>query len=209
MLKLCAVIILFLSIYLIPFSTNSSIGNIYNCSLIEKKICVVRTLNLEVLKQEKVLHDSVRLHYLTVLEFKEILGKYESNGVYNITNKYGFKGKYQFSDYLINKLTDVTPSKFLLDSILQEKTMTNIIKLYINYLCNENYIKLINKKIGNNIITLESLLLGCHFSPTYLELYINSNGNINKDDGYITIGNYMKKFERTHEEIDVLVTVCK
>jgi hypothetical protein len=207
MLKLCAVSLLLILISLDFGNATDAVDN--NCFLVSKKICVVKTLNVELLSQEKVLHDSVRLHYMTVLEFKEILGKYESNCNYAVTNQFGFKGKYQFSDYLINKIAGVTPEQFLNSPEIQEETMTLIIDLYIDYLSNANYIKYINTKIGNNLITLESLLLGCHFSPTYLSYYINSNGRINKDDGYITIGDYMKRFENTHKELTVLVRQCK
>lgn len=207
MLKICSLSLL---LVLISFDFGNATNPVdHNCFVLSKKICVVRTLNQELLRKEKVLDDSVRLHYMTVLEFKEILGKYESNGVYNITNKFGFKGKYQFSDYLINKVAKVTPSTFLQSPEIQEETMTLIIKVYIDYLYSTDYLKYINKKVGTNVLTLESLLLGCHFSPTYLSYYINSNGKINKDDGYITIGDYMKRFENTSQNITVITKQCK
>jgi hypothetical protein len=133
---------------------------------------------------------------MNVYTFKEILGFHESRGNYLITNAYGFRGKYQFGRYMIDRFAGgVKGQVFLHDSVLQEQAMTKAIDYYIKYIYKYGYDKYVNKEIDGVVITMESLMLGCHFSPLYLKNFLESDGDINQRDANITIRDYMKKFE--------------
>lgn len=172
-----------------------------------KRIKIVKQLRInEDLKCRFYLENNIRLQYMTLNEFKETLGYYESNCIYNIENIYGFKGKYQFSDYMIRTFTGISPTKFLQNKEIQEEAMRSVVSHYIHFILYKGYDKYINKEVGGVTVTLEGLLLGCHFSPLYLDMWLRSNGSINRDDGYITIGDYIKRFEKKGIVVDKWVT---
>lgn len=191
MSRLLFLIISFVAIIEISFASPSDTIN--HCVLLKVR-------NKYKLEDEKAFEtvksvaDSVCLQNMTVKEFKMILGVLESGNNYYQVNKFGFKGKYAFSDYLIEKITRLTPKAFLNSPLEQEEAMNKAIYYYLRFIKRENFLKYINKEVGGAKITLEALLAGCHFSPTYLEFFLKSNGNKNSLQGGVTIGVYMASF---------------
>lgn len=176
---------------LITIGAHTGITIISNsCYYEDIEIIVHKSLNNVISIQ-----DTVRLQYLTVKEFKDKLGYYESRNRYNITNRIGMKGKYQFSPYMIKRFGKIKPKDFLLNPKIQEQAMSDACKYYIDYIYKKRYNKYIGEEIDGVVITLEGLMLGMHFCPSYLNSWLKSNGNINIGDGDITIRDYMKKFE--------------
>ncbi len=151
-------------------------------------------VNERVFKKIESIHDTVTLQYMTVHEFKNLLGWIESKNNYRMINQSGFKGKYGTSDYMIIKLSKRSPTKFLKDSIEQERVMNESIFLYLRFIEREKLLKYLNRKISGMVINLEMLLAGCHFSPTYLEWFLMSNGKTDSVDGNISISRYMALF---------------
>lgn len=189
---------------LITIGAHTGITIIGNGCYYEKiEVLVHRSVN-----KITSIQDTVRLQYLTVKEFKEKLGYYESRGRYNITNKIGMKGKYQFSPYMIKRFSKVKPKNFLLMSNVQEQAMSDACNYYIDYIYKREYNTYIGKEIDGVVITLEGLMLGMHFCPSYLNSWLRSNGDINIGDGDITIRDYMKKFENRGTVITNRVTYC-
>ncbi len=153
-----------------------------------------RLINEKAFEDVEGLNDTVRLQNMTVLEFKELLGKHESGNNYQLITEFGFKGKYSLSDYLIGKLTELTPTQFLTNPNEQEIVMNKVIYLYLQFLKEEKLLKYVNQKIGGVFITLEKLLAGCHFSPKNLRLFLLSNGLTDFNDGSVSIGGYIASF---------------
>jgi len=133
-------------------------------------------------------------------EFKSTLGYFESRGDYSVVNSWGFKGKYQFSDYMIGKFAKVPPNVFLASPAIQEQAMTAVIRHYISYVKRAGYTRFIGRYIGGTKITMATLLVGCHFSPSYLHRWLHSNGRENSDDGYISIGAYLSRFNQVYND---------
>lgn len=164
----------------------------------KEKDCISMQQNVTLYKSVNLINnfsDTVRLQYLTVKEFKNKLGYYESRGRYNITNRIGMKGKYQFSPYMIKRFGKVKPKDFLLRPKIQEQAMSDACRYYLDYIYKKEYNKYIGEEIDGVVITLEGLMLGMHFCPSYLNSWLKSDGDINIGDGDITIRDYMKKFE--------------
>lgn len=111
-------------------------------------------------------------------------------------NQSGFKGKYGTSDYIIEKIAKLTSSQFLNNPKEQEIAMNKAIFIYYGFLKQENLLRYLGQEIGGMKITLEMLFAGCHFSPTYLQLFLMSNGKTNSKYGNISISYYMKLFKR-------------
>jgi hypothetical protein len=172
--------------------TSPSPVNKFSCKIVEKKRLETKKLHIDT---TMAINDSLLIQYLTIKQFKDTLGKYESWNTYNITNKWGFKGKYQFSDYMIRRFANVKPSYFLRNAQIQEKSMDKVCKFYVGYIYRYNYTKYINTEVDGVTVTMEALMLGCHFSPLYLMWWLESNGQLNPRDANITIKEYMKRFE--------------
>ena len=155
-----------------------------------------KPINKRVFKESFIIHDSVKLQYMTVSEFKEQLGRIDSKNNYRVIDQFGFKGKYATSDFMIGKLSKLTPSAFLKDSIEQERVMNEAIFLYLRFIKKNRLLKYLNKEIAGMNMNLEMLLAGCHFSPDYITFFLKSNGRINESIGDISCGNYIKFFSR-------------
>lgn len=176
-----------------------------NCDFIKTESFLIRNLSIDSID---MIHEGTLIQYMTVSEFKKVLGRWESGGIYQIENKYGFKGKYQFSNYMIGRFAYVSPDDFLRYDLIQEQAMTRVIMHYTWYLQRYGYTKYINKKIGGTVVTMEGLMLGMHFSPSYLRDWLETDGRTNKSDGYITIGAYIKRFENKGIVVTSSVLYC-
>lgn len=187
-----------------------------SCKLISKLEFIQKPVVIDTLTQ---VEDTVLLQYMTVKQFKDILGKHESANTYNITNRWGFMGKYQFSPYMVNRFSKIEyagPNMelvkariFLRNPEIQERAMTRVCKHYIWYIYKYGYTKYINQEIGGIVVTMESLMLGCHFSPAFLHAWLTSKGTINYKDALGTsIRDYMKKFESKGILEPKLTLVC-
>lgn len=202
MLRLCIAVILFLSTIDIGVSNT---GLISRCDY----------LYVEGTKYPKIHADSIRrvdenllLQYMTISQFKDVLGYHESRGIYNITNRYGFKGKYQFSNYMIRRFAKVTPATFLHNPWIQEKAMRDVCAYYIWYLHKYGYTKYVNKEIDGVTVTMEGLMLGMHYCPLWLKWWLESDGAINRSDGNITIRNYIQRFENKGTVVASRILYC-
>lgn len=153
-----------------------------------------RAFNEKVFEEVETIQDTIKLQNMTVLEFKKLLGWHESRNNYRSVNQFGFKGKYGFSDYLIGKLTKLTPNQFINNPQEQEVAMNKAIFYYLRFIKREKFLKYINRKVGGLTITLETLLAGCHFSPTYLEVFLRSDGKTNSQQTGVLISVYMASF---------------
>ncbi len=203
MKKLCIIGLLLL----ITIGVSSpNIGVEFQCKVVEK--CKI-VQNFTLIDSTTAINDSVLIQYLTIKQFKDTLGKYESWNTYNITNKWGFKGKYQFSNYMIGRFAHVKPSYFLRNGNVQERAMDRVCAFYIDYIYKYGYDKYINTEIDGVTVTMESLMLGCHFSPLYLMWWLESNGQLNPRDANITIKDYMKRFENKGNIIVYKELICK
>lgn len=200
-MKVCLLMIvcLFLSL-----ESGRSSDNKVLITLIEYDIFEKEDLNISIFIDRinnKEIDTNRRLQYLTIKEFKNRLGYYESKSNYKIVNKLGFKGKYQFSNYMIKRFAGVTPKQFLNNQIIQEKAMDSVCRHYIDYIIDHKYDRYINKKINGVTVTMEGLMLGLHFSPLWLKWWLQSKGTIDMKDSFpgytgISIGNYIKRFQK-------------
>jgi len=203
MKKVCLIILVLVSV-------NIEIGKASNktsCIIFRK---VIKKLELNPSFRTKKLTDSTRIQYLTVKEFLDKLGRYESLGNYKAINpKTRFKGKYQFSPYMIKRFAGVSQQTYLNSPGIQEIAMRKTIAHYRTYILLMGYDKYINKEISGVTITMEGLLLGVHFCPQYLKWWLTSNGKINKDDGLTNIRDYIAKFEKKGVATIQLDTICR
>lgn len=158
-----------------------------------------KPINKRLFKGSFIIHDSVKIQYMTVSEFKERLGRIESNNNYRMINQFGFKGKYATSDFMIKKLSKLSQPEFLKDSIEQERVMNESIALYLRFIKKYRLLKYLNKEIAGLTINLEMLLAGCHFSPDYLVFFLNSKGKKNETFGGITCRDFMKLFMEQYQ----------
>lgn len=167
--------------------------------------CKPRTISPDVtaILNDSIITDSMSLQYMTVREFKDKLAFYESLCSYTAVNKFGFAGAYQFSSHMIRKFGQVPRKTFLTNPSIQEKAMSLACIVYIHYIYYCGYDKYIGTEIAGITITLESLMLGVHFSPTYLKNWLESNGKINQSDINVSIRLYMSKFENKGDTIKV------
>ncbi len=191
-------------------SRSSELGGKWCIALSEKVVFIPNNISEDVygiLAGEKI-DDRMRLQYMTVKDFKETLAFHESRGDYKIINRWGFRGAYQFSPFMIRKFGNTTPSKFLSTPTIQERAMSLACAFYIKYIYDYGYDKYIGKEIGGVTITLESLMLGLHFSPSYLKEWVESNGQMNRRDANISVGAYMKKFENRGERKVIREVYC-
>lgn len=199
-----------ITIILITFQVDIGIASDKQtaCSIVS--VIEFKQLDINQNLRIKKLYDTARLQYLTVNEFLNKLGRYESLGNYKAINpSTKFKGKYQFSPYMIKTFAKVDQRTFLNSPRIQEKSMRKTIAHYRSYIFNMGYNKYINKEIDGVTITMEGLLLGVHFCPQYLKWWLNSKGKINKDDGLTTIRDYMEKFEKKGVTTIQYTTVCR
>lgn len=196
MKKLILVILALLIVFEVSRSSMLEYKD-HDCFNFGTKIVLVQNevANMDSVIECGVINDTMRLQYMTVYAFKDTLAYYESRRIYNITNKFGFKGKYQFSNSMIGRFGRVPPKKFLIDSLVQEQAMSLACIFYIQYIYRCGYNKYINRKISGVTVTLESLMLGVHFSPLYLKKWLESDGRDNGRDINTSIGDYMRKFE--------------
>ncbi len=100
---------------------------------------------------------------------------------------------------MIKRFASTSPKRFLNTPTIQERAMSLTCAFYIKYIYDFGYDKYIGKEIGGVTVTLESLMLGLHFSPTYLKEWVESGGKVNERDANISIGAYMKRFENKGE----------
>jgi len=190
---------------LLSLETSFGDSNInQDCKIEERVRRVFRTVSIDT---NSVITDTTKVQYMTIKEFKDRLGLHESRSTYNIINKYGFRGKYQFSPYMIRTFAKCSYRSYLLTPSIQEKAMDGAIAYYTWYIYHNNYNQYIGKEINGVEVTMETLLLGVHFSPTYLHKWLRSSGKDDGTDIHISIGNYMKKFE-VREEEKYTILVC-
>lgn len=189
MIRLCVTLLLIVGCFSIGITENASDNW---CTIKADTVLLQRPINLN---RAMDIEDSVLIQYLTIKQFKDTLGKYESWNTYNIENIYGFKGKYQFSNWMILRFAGVTPKKFLSTPNIQEEAMHRVCKHYVKYIYRYGYDEYVGKEIDGVVLTMEGLMLGLHFSPTFLMHWLESNGKINEGDCNITIRDYIKRFE--------------
>jgi|SRR6478609_1087622 len=201
-LALWMVLMFFLAIGM----TSPSPITTFSCKIVEKTRLETKKLHID---STMAINDSLLIQYLTIKQFKDTLGKYESWNTYNITNKWGFRGKYQFSPYMIKRFAHCKPHSFLHNAQIQEKAMDDVCEFYVDYIYKYNYIQYIGKEIDGVIVTMEGLMLGCHFSPLYLMWWLESNGNTNMRDANISIRDYIKRFENKGKIVKYNELICK
>ncbi|MDP2088967.1 MAG: peptidoglycan-binding protein LysM [Flavobacteriaceae bacterium] len=164
-------------------------------------------LKLEPLVKEFTLHSvpnetesnvnsSMLLVGKSFVDFRNAIGKKESNNNYKSVSKYGYLGKYQFSKYTIRIYGVDNTDDFLSSPELQEK----VFKAYVA--ANKWFLKkeikhYVGKKINGTLITESGIIAAAHLAgPANVKNYLINNGNIRFQDNFGTsIRHFIKRFE--------------
>ena len=129
------------------------------------------------------------------IDFRNAVGKKESNNNFKSVSKYGYLGKYQFSIYTIKMYGVENIDEFLASPELQEKVFKAYIAENKWYLKNEikHYV---GKKINGTLITESGIIAAAHLAgPANVKIYLQNNGNIRFQDNFGTsIRHFMKRF---------------
>ena len=129
------------------------------------------------------------------IDFRNAVGKKESNNNFKSVSKYGYLGKYQFSIYTIKTYGVENIDEFLASPELQEKVFKAYIAENKWYLKNE--IKYyVGKKMNGTLITESGIIAAAHLAgPANVKIYLQNNGNIRFQDNFGTsIRHFMKRF---------------
>ena len=167
--------------------------------IIPKIISVSKEVSKDVAQIIKEPCDDLMIQHMTLGEFKNKLNFYESRGDYCAKNKYGFVGAYQFSGYMIRTFGKTSKKHFLENESVQENAMSLACANYLRHIYKMHYDTLVGRQINGMTITMEALMLGVHFSPTYLHRWIKSGGCLNGRDANLSLQQYMTKFEVKNE----------
>lgn len=129
------------------------------------------------------------------IDFRNAIGKKESNNNYKSVSKYGYLGKYQFSKYTIKMYGVENIDTFLASPELQEK----VFKAYVAE--NKWYLKdeiqqYVGKNMNGTLITESGIIAASHLAgPENVKVYLHNNGNIRFQDNFGTsIRHFMKRF---------------
>mgnify|MGYP000951599291 CR=1 FL=1 len=133
--------------------------------------------------------------------FINYLGYRESGNNWKIVNNANCLGEWQFSELTLRYLgyKHITAEKFKSDSsIFPRKLQLEILKTYmeINEISLKPYEIYIGSEINGILITKSGLLAGAHLGGVgSVKLFIESNGNIDKEDSNGSkISTYLKEF---------------
>mgnify|MGYP007068775532 FL=1 len=133
--------------------------------------------------------------------FINYLGYRESGNNWKIVNNANCLGEWQFSELTLRYLgyKHITAEKFKSDSsIFPRKLQLEILKTYmeINEISLKPYEIYIGSEINGILITKSGLLAGAHLGGVGSgKLFIESNGNIDKEDSNGSkISTYLKEF---------------
>ena len=103
---------------------------------------LVKEFTLHFVPNEKETVNTSMLHVeKSFIDFRNALGKKESNNNYKSVSKYGYLGKYQFSKYTLKNYGVENIDKFLASAALQEKVFKAYVaenKWYYNYRIRNN-----------------------------------------------------------------------
>lgn len=163
-------------------------------------------LKLEPLVKELTLHfvpnehetknNTTILHVeKSFIDFRNAIGKKESNNNYKSVSKYGYLGKYQFSKYTLKIYGVENIDEFLASPELQEKVFKAYVAENKWYLRNEisHYV---GKKINGTLISESGIIAASHLAgPENVKVYLQNNGNIRFQDNFGTsIRHFIKQF---------------
>lgn len=170
------------------------------------ELALYNPLKLEPLVKEFTLHfvpnetetninSSLLIVEKSFIDFRNAVGKKESNNNYKAVSKYGYLGKYQFSKYTIKMYGVENIEEFLASSELQEKVFKAYVAENKWYLRNEIK-RYAGKKINGTIITESGIIAAAHLAgPENVKAYLQNNGNIRFQDNFGTgIRHFMKHF---------------
>lgn len=157
---------------------------------------LVKEFTLHFVPNEKETVNTSMLHVeKSFIDFRNALGKKESNNNYKSVSKYGYLGKYQFSKYTLKNYGVENIDKFLASAALQEKVFKAYVAENKWYLRNEIK-RYIGKKINGTIITESGIIAAAHLAgPENVKDYLQNNGNIRFQDNFGTsIKHFIKYF---------------
>lgn len=147
-------------------------------------------------KEETTSNTSILITEKSFVDFRNAIGKKESNNNYKVVSKYGYLGKYQFSKYAIKTYGINDAEVFLNSPELQEK----VFKAYVAY--NKWFLKkelkrYVGKKMNGILITESGVLAAAHLAgPVNVKNYLINNGNIRYQDNFGTsIKHFIKRFK--------------
>ena len=152
---------------------------------------------MQIVDVMNIVHDEMIIDKINVLKYKEFLAERETGKIpnpYLKINRFGYAGKYQFGKSTLRTLHKVKlidfdidkegRSRFLSDSILQEKALNALIIYNLNYAKNKNLLKYVGKKYHGVTITIEGILAGSHLvGVRAVRHFLENNGSL--DDFYI------------------------
>lgn len=129
------------------------------------------------------------------IDFRNAIGKKESNNNYKAVSTYGYLGKYQFSKYTIKTYGVDNVDDFLNSPELQEK----VFKAYVaanKWSLKKELKRYVGKKMDGILITESGILAAAHLAgPLNVKNYLINNGNIRYQDNFGTsIKHFMKRF---------------
>lgn len=163
-------------------------------------------LKLEPLVKEFTLHfvpneneTKININILHVeksfIDFRNAIGKKESNNNYKSVSKYGYLGKYQFSKYTLKNYGVENIDEFLASPELQEKVFKAYVAENKWYLRNEIK-RYVGKTINGTIISESGIIAASHLAgPENVKVYLQNNGNIRFQDNFGTsIRHFIKRF---------------
>lgn len=157
---------------------------------------LVKEFTLHFVPNEKETVNTSMLHVeKSFIDFRNALGKKESNNNYKSVSKYGYLGKYQFSKYTLKNYGVENIDKFLASAALQEKVFKAYVAENKWYLRNEIK-RYKGKKINGTIITESGIIAAAHLAgPENVKDYLQNNGNIRFQDNFGTsIKHFIKYF---------------
>lgn len=129
------------------------------------------------------------------IDFRNAIGKKESNNNYESVSKYGYLGKYQFSKYTLKIYGVENIHEFLASAELQEKVFKAYVAENKWYLKNEIK-RYVGKNINGTLISESGIIAASHLAgPANVKVYLQNNGNIRFQDNFGTsIRHFMKRF---------------
>lgn len=129
------------------------------------------------------------------IDFRNAIGKKESNNNYKSVSKYGYLGKYQFSKYTLKIYGVENIDEFLASPELQEKVFKAYVAENKWYLRNEIK-RYVGKTINGTLISESGIIAASHLAgPENVKVYLQNNGNIRFQDNFGTsIRHFIKQF---------------
>lgn len=145
---------------------------------------------------ESTTNSSVLLIGKSFIDFRNALGKKESNNNYKAVSHYGYLGKYQFSKYTLRLYGVNDIDLFLNSPELQEK----VFKAYVaanKWVLKKEIKYYVGKTMNGTKVTESGILAAAHLAgPTNVKNYLQNNGNIRFQDNFGTsIRHFIKRFE--------------